>query len=394
MHEGLIPLPIWGYVVVTLVMTHITMAAVTIYLHRHQAHRALALHPAVSHFFRFWLWSTSGQVTKEWVAIHRKHHAMVETEEDPHSPQVYGIEKVLGQGWELYRDEAQKEKTLEDYGHGTPDDWLERNLYSRISKCDTLGVVLMLIVDLVCFGAIGLTIWAVQMMWTPIFAAGIINGAGHYWGYRNYECPDASTNISPWGILIAGEELHNNHHAFASSAKLSSKWWEFDIGWLYISILARLGLAKVKKIAPKPIVSPNKFKIDTDTVKAVITNRLHVMSNYTQDVVGRVYKEEIRNADGNVKTLLKPLRGLLSREDSLISDDAKRHLEHTLKLNPTLEIVYQFKLRLQRIWQEKTATQESLLRSLQEWCRQAEETGIKALEEFAQSLRGYTLQPA
>src|SRR4030065_324241 len=229
--EGLIALPWWGYIVVTLVFTHITIAGVTIFLHRHQAHRALDLHPLVSHFFRFWLWLTTGMVTKEWAAIHRKHHARCETAEDPHSPQVLGIGKVLREGSELYRAEAKNQETLVKYGHGTPSDWIERHLYTPHSAT---GFTPMFIVNVLLFGPIGHTIWAVQMMWIPITAAGGINRIGHYWGYRNYEAADASTNIVPWGILIGGEELHNNHHTFASSAKLSSKWWEFDIGWVYL----------------------------------------------------------------------------------------------------------------------------------------------------------------
>ncbi|MGH8655759.1 MAG: DesA family fatty acid desaturase [Gammaproteobacteria bacterium] len=390
MAHGLLPLPIWGYVLVTLVLTHISIAAVTIYLHRHQAHRALDLHPVTAHFFRFWLWLTTATVTKQWVAVHRKHHALVETSEDPHSPQIHGVKKVLSQGWELYRDEARRQETLDDYGHGTPDDWLERNVYQRVSIG---GVALMLVIEMALFGPIGITMWAVQMMWIPLLAAGVINGAGHYWGYRNYECTDASTNILPWGILIGGEELHNNHHAFASSAKLSSKWWELDIGWCYIRLLALCKLAKIKKVAPKPVVNEEKLKVDMDTVRAVITNRFHVMADYAKEVVGRVYEEELRKADASARNLIKPLRTLLTREDSLISEEVKECLRHLLPLTPTLEIVYEYKLQLQRLWQEQTATQEALLSALQDWCRQAEQTGIRALEDFAHSLRGYTLQP-
>jgi stearoyl-CoA desaturase (delta-9 desaturase) len=245
--HGLFPLPWWGYVAITLILTHVTIAAVTIFLHRCQAHRGLDLHPAVSHFFRFWLWLTTGMVTKEWVSIHRKHHAKVETADDPHSPQTRGIETLLLRGAELYRDEAKNTETLAKYGHGTPNDWLERNLYTRFSW---QGVGVMLVIDLALFGPIGATIWAVQMLWIPVTAAGIINGIGHYWGYRNFACNDASANIVPWGIIIGGEELHNNHHTYATSAKLSNKWYEFDIGWMYIRILETLGLARVKRIAP------------------------------------------------------------------------------------------------------------------------------------------------
>ena len=277
MFEGLIELPWWGYVLATLALTHITIGSVTIYLHRHQAHRALDLHPIASHFFRFWLWLSTGIVTKEWAAIHRKHHAKCETEEDPHSPVVLGIKKVLFQGYELYRKEAQNQETMDKYGLGTPSDWLEKNLYSKYNK---LGIVLMLVMDLLLFGPIGLTIWAVQMAWIPVNAAGIINGAGHFWGYRNYACADASTNLIPWGIFIGGEELHNNHHAYATSAKLSSKWYELDIGWLYIRILAIFKLAQVKKIAPQVRLDISKTVCDLETLHAVITNRYEVMAKY------------------------------------------------------------------------------------------------------------------
>ncbi len=247
MQLGLIDLPWWGYVLVALGLTHITIAAVTIFLHRSQAHRAVDLHPVVSHFFRFWLWLTTGMVTREWVAIHRKHHAKCETEEDPHSPQTRGIRKVFWEGAELYRAEAKNRETIEKYSHGTPDDWIERHLYSPHSA---KGIVLMMAINLILFGPIGLTIWAVQMAWIPVTAAGIINGIGHYWGYRNFACEDASTNILPWGILIGGEELHNNHHAYGTSARLSNKWYEFDIGWLYIKLMSYVGLAQVRKLAP------------------------------------------------------------------------------------------------------------------------------------------------
>jgi len=288
MYTGLLDLPWWGYVVVALVLTHITIASVTIFLHRHQAHRALELHPIPSHFFRFWLWLTTGMVTKEWAAIHRKHHAKCETPEDPHSPQKRGIRKVLWEGAELYRAEANNQETLQRYGHGTPDDWLERNVYRR----SVLGVSIMLVIDVIAFGAVGLTIWAVQMVWIPFWAAGVINGIGHYWGYRNYDCVDASRNISPWGILIGGEELHNNHHSFATSAKLSSKWYEFDIGWMYIRILEMLGLAKAKKVIPTPRFGEAKHVPDFDTLQAIVTHRYDVMTRYMSSLK-RVCADEI-----------------------------------------------------------------------------------------------------
>ncbi|MBA3495256.1 MAG: transposase [Gammaproteobacteria bacterium] len=391
MAAGLLDTPVWGCVIYTLVVTHITIVTVTVFLHRYQAHRALDLHPAIEHFFRFWLWLTTGMVTRQWVAVHRKHHACVETKDDPHSPQVYGIKKLLLEGTELYRVGTKDQETLEKYGHGTPDDWIERNVYTKHGK---FGVGSMLVIDVLLFGPLGLTVWAVQMLWIPIFAAGIVNGLGHYWGYRNFECPDASTNISPWGILIGGEELHNNHHAFASSARLSSKWWEFDIGWMYIKIFALLGLARVKKLAPQPVLAIGKDGLDVDTVRAIIANHLHIMARYAREVVGQVHKEELRKATGDVRDVLKATKGWLTREDSRLNDDAKDHLARAFLHSHPLETVYEFKVQLQRLWQERTASYESLLAALQVWCRQAEQTGIKALQEFAQSLRGYTLQPA
>src|SRR5215831_10797468 len=279
--HGLLPLPWWGYVVLTLALTHVTIAAVTIFLHRCQAHRGLDLHPAVSHFFRFWLWLTTGMVTKEWVAIHRKHHARVETADDPHSPQTRGIRTVLLQGTELYRAEARNLETLEKYGAGTPNDWMERNLYTPFSWH---GCGVMLAIDVTLFGAIGLTIWAVQMAWIPVTAAGIINGVGHWWGYRNFSTDDASTNIVPWGILIGGEELHNNHHAYGTSAKLSSRWYEFDLGWAYIRGLEALGLARVRKVAPKMKFDREKLHADLETLQSVITHRYAVLSRYARSL--------------------------------------------------------------------------------------------------------------
>jgi stearoyl-CoA desaturase (Delta-9 desaturase) len=394
MLEGLIALPWWGYIVVALVFTHITIASVTIFLHRHQAHRALDLHPIVSHFFRFWLWLTTGMVTKEWAAIHRKHHAKCETAEDPHSPQVLGIKKVLREGSELYRAEAKNQETLNKYGHGTPTDWIERNLYTRHSA---KGIALMLVVNVLLFGPLGLTIWAVQMMWIPITAAGIINGIGHYWGYRNYEATDASTNIVPWGILIGGEELHNNHHTFASSAKLSSKWWEFDIGWFYIRTLETFGLAHVKKIPPELTYDKAKDHIDLDTVKAVITARFVVMAQFAREVMKRVHRDELRSVDPTDKnrlTLLKRAHRLMVREPRLLDEVARTRLQNALAQNQTLHTVYTMKQKLADIWQRSATTQENLIQALQEWCHEAEATGINALREFSNKLRTYALVQA
>ena len=388
MFDGILHFSFWGYVGAALLTTHLTIASVTIYLHRHQAHRALELHPIASHLFRFWLWLTTGMVTREWIAVHRKHHAKCETPDDPHSPQVLGIRKVLWQGAELYRAASKDKEISEHYGHGAPDDWVERTIYRHEGK----GILLMFLLDLLLFGAAGITIWAVQMIWIPFFAAGVINGLGHWWGYRNYECADAATNVSPWGILIGGEELHNNHHAFPSSAKLSSKPWEFDIGWLYIRLLEIVGLARVKKVAPTPVIDADKQSIDMDTVRAVIINRLHVTARYAKEVLLPVLKEEIHRADDSFSALLKKTRGLMVRETTLLDDKAQLKLDSVLSRSQVLQTVIQHRQRLQAVWARSAASHEHLLQALQDWCAQAEATGIKALQDFAQTLRGYTLQ--
>ena len=391
MFNGLIELPWWGYVLATLGLTHITIASVTIFLHRAQAHRALDLHPIVSHFFRFWLWLTTGMVTKEWVAIHRKHHAKVETPDDPHSPQVLGIGKVMREGAELYRAAAADESIMEKYGKGTPDDWLERHVYSRHA---VLGVSLLLIAYVAAFGAIGLTMWAVHMLWIPFWAAGVINGLGHYLGYRNFEPRDSSTNLTPIAILIGGEELHNNHHAFPSSARFSLKRWEFDIGWMYIRMMQAVGLAKVKKVAPRPVIDMKKNQIDLDTVRAVVVARLHVLSQYARNVMLPVLREELAKADGSCRAGLKRVRRLLLRDDSRITPKARQDIEQVLEQSKTLHVVYEYRKRLQDVWNRSYSSQEKLTQALQEWCHQAEATGVKALQDFVKSLRGFTLAPA
>ncbi len=389
MSQGLLQIQWWQALLAALALTHVTIVGVTVFLHRAQAHRALELHPAVSHVFRFWLWLTTGMVTREWVAIHRKHHARCETPEDPHSPQVLGIRKVLWQGSELYRAAAADAAIAERYGHGTPDDWLERRLYSPHRS---LGITLMLLVDVLLFGAWGITVWAIQMIWIPFFAAGVINGIGHYWGYRNYQSPDAATNITPWGILIGGEELHNNHHAFPGSARLSSKWWEFDIGWMYIRILSLLGLARVKKVAPEITVIQGKKTVDMDTLKAVVVSRMHVLSNYAHDVLAPVSKMELCNSADSCRRMYRQARKLLLSEESRLDEKARRRLQQILEQSQNLRTVYQYRRQLQAVWERTAGSQEQLLDSLQEWCRRAEDTGIQALEEFSRRLRGYTLR--
>ncbi len=385
---GILDVGPWQAVAAALVLTHITIIAVTVFLHRGQAHRALDLHPWVMHFFRFWLWLTTGMITKEWVAIHRKHHAKCETPADPHSPKVLGLGKVLGEGVELYRAACKDASIMEQYGRGTPDDWVERNLYSRYN---TLGLGLMLVLDLLLFGVYGITIWAVQMIWIPLWAAGVINGVGHFYGYRNFESADASTNIVPWGILIGGEELHNNHHAFPSSARLSSKWWEFDIGWFYIRTLSLLGLARVKRVAPQPRIIPGKSAIDMDTLKAVIVARMHVFARYAHEVLDPVSRAELCRSQGHCRRMARRAQRLLVLEGGRIDASARARLEQLLAQSQQLATVYQYRERLREIWERTAPSQEALLKSLQDWCQQAEATGIQALEAFSRNLRGFSL---
>ena len=389
---GLLSLPWWGYVVVTLALTHVTIAAVTIFLHRCQAHRGLDLHPVVSHFFRFWLWLTTGMVTKEWVAIHRKHHAKVETEDDPHSPQTRGIETVLLRGTELYRAESKNTETLAKYGHGTPDDWIERNLYTRFS---VHGVGVMLLIDLILFGPIGATVWAVQMLWIPVTAAGIINGIGHYWGYRNFACADASTNIVPWGIIIGGEELHNNHHAYGTSAKLSSQWYEFDIGWLYIRMLSALRLATVRKVAPQIRFDRNKAVADLATLQAVLTHRYHVATAYARSLKATCAVElaslKARAGRGiNVPSAKRMKRFLLADPASLTAAE-REELSAALATSKALATIYAMRQELSALWARSTASKEQLLQQLEDWCHRAEASGIASLREFSTTLRGYAV---
>jgi len=390
MFAGYFQLPWWGYLLVALAFTHVTIAAVTIYLHRNQAHRALDLHPAVAMFFRTWLWLTTGMTTKNWTAVHRKHHAFVETAQDPHSPQIHGIRKVLWEGAELYRIEAKKEETRAKYGHGTPDDWWERHVFRH----DRIGVALMLFANVAMFGILGLSIWAVQMAWIPFFAAGVVNGTGHWRGYRNFETADTSTNITPWGILIGGEELHNNHHAFASSARFAMKPWEFDIGWCYIQLLCALKLARVKKVAPRLLADRTEPRLDVETLRAMIASQWHVMADYAHRVVTPVHRQEVRQAPREVRTLLKPVKRLISRSPRFMQEGERVQLDHGLAHSRALTVVYQFQQKLNALFAERTASQERLLSQLQEWCREAEATGIAALAEFVQHMRGYALRVA
>jgi stearoyl-CoA desaturase (delta-9 desaturase) len=383
--HGALALTWWQIVLAALGMTHITMISVTVFLHRHQAHRALDLHPIASHFFRFWLWLTTGQVTKEWASIHRKHHAKCEQPEDPHSPHVYGIKTVLLQGAELYRAESKNLETMARYGHGTPNDWLERNLYTRFSW---QGVGLMMIIDLTLFGAAGLAVWALQMAWTPIMAAGIINGAGHYWGYRNFEAPDASTNISPWGILIAGEELHNNHHTYPTSAKLSVKPYEFDIGWMYISLMQMAGLAKVKKTPPKAAYGDIRPVADEKTLEALIANRYEIMAAYAKGVRQAARDEfeavKARSADAAV---IKAAKRWTHRDQEKVPAAVIPVLAKALAASPVLDKMVTMREELRQMWLNTHVSRDQLALDLQAWCHRAEASGIAALCEFSVRLR-------
>jgi stearoyl-CoA desaturase (Delta-9 desaturase) len=387
--SGIFDFPWWGYAIAALVLTHITIVAVTVFLHRHQAHRALELHPAVSHFFRLWLWLTTGMVTKEWAAVHRKHHAKVETPEDPHSPQVLGLNRVLWGGVFLYVNEANKLDTLERCGLGTPDDWLERNVYSRFH---VVGLTMMGVIDVILFGVVpGALIFAAQMVWIPFWAAGVINGIGHIWGYRHWSTPDASTNIVPFGLLIGGEELHNNHHAYPTSAKFSNKWYEFDIGWLYIRILQAFRLATVKHVAPTPHFTAPKAAVDLDTLQAIIECRYDVLARYAKSLK-RTYTEELgklrRFSPQDARALLT-LRPWLYRDEQRLPEADRMKLVEVLPKLRVLHTMYSMRLELSAVWGRSMATRDQLVKQLQDWCQRAEASGIDELQKFSRKLRSY-----
>ena len=383
--HGLLAFSWWEIVLYALVTTHITIVSVTIYLHRHQAHRAMDLHAIPAHFFRFWLWLGTGQVTKEWVSIHRKHHAKCETTEDPHSPQAHGIKTVLLKGAELYRAESKNKETMTKFGHGTPNDWVERNVYTRFSW---QGVGLMLVLNLALFGAAGLAVWAVQMAWIPVTAAGIINGIGHYWGYRNFEAADASTNISPWGIMIGGEELHNNHHTYPTSAKFSVKPYEFDIGWVYIRALEKIGLATVKKVPPKLQLGAVKPVADEKTLEALIAHRYEVMAGFARELrrAGQHEIEMLRAKNADV-SVLRSANRWLHRDEDKVPAAAKPQLAQARAEHPVLDKMVTMREELRQMWLTTSASREQLASDLQAWCHRAEESGITALREFSQTLR-------
>jgi len=389
---GLWQLDWWGYIVVALVLSHLTIICVTLYLHRSQAHRAVDFHPAVNHIMRFWLWLTTGMNTKQWVAVHRKHHAKCESEDDPHSPIVKGINAVLWTGVELYAKEARHANTLATYGRGTPDDAMEKSLYIRHRN---IGILSLLLIHFVLFGFWGIAIWAVQMMWIPFFAAGVVNGIGHFSGYRNYPTDDCSTNFANLGIIIGGEELHNNHHAYPSSAKFSAKWWEFDIGWLYICILYKLKLAAILRLAPVP-ARPHKRdkKLDLGTAQALFESRLHIRCEYINKVLKPVLKAELKKADDAYHQLLTRVKHILPKHKQQVSANEDAMLKEVFLKNETLKLVCDFKHRLHTLLYVKHKDHHSLKEALCEWCQQAEQSGIETLREFAEMMQGYTLKPS
>lgn len=390
--SGILGFSVWQLVVVTLLLTHLTIVSVTIYLHRYSAHRALELHPALKHFFRFWLWLTTGMDTRAWTAIHRKHHAKCESADDPHSPRYKGLATVLCKGAELYREEARKEETLRIYGKNCPDDWIERNLYTRFPIA---GVTLMALIDLVLFGTVGLTVWAVQMMWIPFWAAGVVNGLGHAVGYRNFECRDAATNIVPWGILIGGEELHNNHHTYPGSAKLSVKKWEFDLGWTWIKLLSFLRLAKVTRMAPVAHRVKGKRSLDVDTAMAILSNRFQIMAQYHKLVIAPVAEQELAHADASLRHLIRRTKRLLSREPSLLDEQQRALINAALKESHLLRIAYERRIALQQICGDTSASRAGpgIPEAVRQWIYDAEGSRIRSLREFANRLRTYTLRP-
>ncbi|AHL77457.1 aminotransferase [Stutzerimonas stutzeri] len=390
-YTGFLDLSAWEVIAATLLLTHVTIVAVTVYLHRYSAHRSLELNAGLKHFFRLWLWLTTAMNTREWTAIHRKHHAKCETPDDPHSPVQKGLGTVLRRGAELYMEEAKNEETLRIYGKNCPDDWIERNLYSRFPN---LGIVLMLGLDLALFGVIGLSVWAVQMIWIPLWAAGVVNGLGHAVGYRNFECRDAATNLVPWGILIGGEELHNNHHTYPNSAKLSVRKWEFDMGWAWIKLFSLFGLAKVNRTAPIAHRVTPKRQLDMDSAMAILNNRFQIMAQYRKLVIKPLVRLELERADASVRHQFRRAKRLLSREPSLLQDEQQAHIAVILEQSQSLRVIYEQRLALQQIWTRTSANGHDMLAAIKQWVQDAEASGIQSLREFAEHLRTYSLRPA
>lgn len=370
-----------------LVVTHATIVSVTVYLHRHSAHRAVDLHPALQHFFRFWLWLTTGIITREWTAVHRKHHAVCETEDDPHSPVMQGLKKILWQGMETYGEATSQPEIMKKYGSGCPDDWLERNVYSAYSLH---GIAILALINIALFGVIGMTLWAVQMVLMPI-AGGVINGIGHYWGYRNFECPDAATNIVPWGILIGGEEMHNNHHTYPNSAKFSQQPWELDIGWCWIRLFQMLGLARPLSSGPIVEQISGKTTMDIDTAWGVLNDRFRVMARYAENVVGPLVEQEFHKAGSAASQLVRKAKVVLCREDSLVDDAGKNRISELVEAHPDIKVIYELRLRLQAVWSKRSGSADELLNALKQWCLDAEATGLSVLRDFVEELKSYSI---
>ncbi len=389
--QGLLALSGWQTLAYTLILTHISIVTVTVYLHRCMAHRAMNMHPALAHFFRFWSWFSISTLTNEWVAVHRKHHAKCETEDDPHSPVVKGLKTVLLGGAELYQTEIENPETIERYSKGCPDDWIEKNLYQKYKM---LGIFILLALNVLLLGPIGITVWAVQMLWMPFHAAGVINGIGHALGYRNFECVDASRNIVPWGIWIGGEELHNNHHTYPNSAKLSVKKWEFDIGWMYIRTFEILGLVKSVRRGPVVHVDNNKLELDWDAAMAAANNRFQIMARFYQAVIKPAVAEQKSAANSSLKPLFKRAKNLLAREDALMTDSYRQQLSELIDENEVMETVYRMKQNLLLVWKKRTASRDELLAAMEAWCKEAEESGIRVLQEFSESLKLYSTKLA
>ncbi len=387
--HGLIHAGVGSLALYLLVVTQLTILSVTLYLHRSQAHRGVDFHPLIAHFFRFWAWLTTAMVTKQWVAVHRKHHAKVETEEDPHSPMVFGIKRVFWQGVELYRVAASDKATEEKYGRGTPDDWIERNLYARFPDA---GPTLLALLSIALFGFWGLAIWAIQMLWIPFWAAGFVNGLGHWWGYRNFESSDTSTNLSPWGLWIGGEELHNNHHAFPSSAKFALRRFEVDIGWVVIRLLAALRLARVLRVAPSLDVRPNVHLPDSETLRAVLTHRFHALTDYYRQVIVPTLKDEAALASERVRAVPAKLRRALADGGRWLDGEGRQRLQALIEHRPTLGTVVEYRARLLAALDQRVP--EQALRNLQQWVREAEASGIAVLQQYAARLKAYALPVA
>jgi stearoyl-CoA desaturase (delta-9 desaturase) len=386
--DGLLNLPWWGNVIAALILVQITIAGVTVYLHRCQAHRALDVHPIVSHFFRFWMWLTTGMITKEWAAIHRKHHAKCETEDDPHSPRIHGINKILFTGVVLYVKESHKTEVMERYGHGTPDDWIERNVYTPMNKW---GIMLLAAIDVALFGVVpGLIIYGIQLAWIPFWAAGVINGLGHYFGYRNFHTQDDSTNMVPFAAWIGGEELHNNHHAYPTSAKFSQRWYEFDLGWMYIRIMSALGLATVRKVAPKVKLDPSKFEVDAATLQAVIMHRYDVMTNYAKSIK-RASALEIAQlrAKGHDSSALTSIRKWLHLDAAVVPARHREAIDRVVEASPSLKTTLTMRQDLARIWERSTLSTDQLVHQLKDWCERAEKSDVPPLVDFSRRLRCY-----